>query len=69
MATVSQNYLDGIKEGRTHFKMLDASEIRSAALTEIAFCDNVGHWAGSALHIDFINGLRDFWKLQLAKLN
>lgn len=68
MREVSAGYLEGIKEGRLHFKMLEKPQIKEAAILQIKFCNDVGFWQGSGLHADFVKGLHDFWKNQLDKL-
>ena len=67
---VSSEYIEGVSEGRAALKLLDGSPeaIRNFAQSEINFCKNVNFWSGSALHRDFIMGLRDFWTNQLKKL-
>ncbi len=67
MATVSKEYLEGIKEGRAAVKLLDPASIADFAQSEINFCKNVAFWSGSAIHADFIKGQRDFWENQLKK--
>jgi len=69
MKTVSKNYLEGIREGRAEFKLLEPDQLANAARRSIAWCDQVKGWYGSELHADFIAGLRDFWINQLEKLS
>lgn len=72
MKEISYNYLEGIKEGRSQFNCLDKPSdecVECAAICQIKFCNDVEFLAGSEIHTDFIKGLRDFWKNQLARVS
>lgn len=69
MATVSTDYLQGLKDGRAALKETDGGRIAETAQAELQFCSRVSRCMGSAESGDYIKGLRDFWTHQLAKLN
>ena len=69
MTTHTAEYLQGIKDGRAALKTDEefGVPLSCAAARELAFIERVSSLAGSALHRDYLDGLRDFWNHQLTK--
>lgn len=74
MAQVSAQYIEGIKEGRQHFKLLqECGEVtRDTLLKVIRECEAFGkRLAGCAYSegsADYIKGELDFYRAQLKRL-
>lgn len=71
--TVTESYLDGIREGRKAFnancKGKSAAEIREWAETEIDNLNRTAKTFSAGPVKDSLKGERDFWKNQIKKLN
>lgn len=67
MTTHTAEYLQGILDARATLKLAAPIAPATVAREELAFIERVSSLAGSALHRDYLAGLRDFWNHQLAK--